>query len=216
MYYSKHNNNITYFFTWGKPLQIEGQGEIYKEDTDIGKDENWTQEYTYLHIKDGITAINKGFLEAFCNLKNLIIDRSVKRIAMTDKLKAMLKNNSVTIRGNYNSYGEKFAEENNLLFIHKDIYLAIWRNEEHCEARTVTLHFTESGNMELLYEDFCQGISAGNTMGGTFTRNMPKEFHKGCTIEEFADMMPEIYFDQIIKNKELKEFLESYTNRKEK
>ncbi|MBQ8411056.1 MAG: hypothetical protein IJX15_04925, partial [Ruminiclostridium sp.] len=102
MYYSKHNNNITYFFTWGKPLQIEGQGEIYKEDTDIGKDENWTQEYTYLHIKDGITAINKGFLEAFCNLKNLIIDRSVKRIAMTDKLKAMLKNNSVTIRGNYN------------------------------------------------------------------------------------------------------------------
>ena len=43
MYYSRHNNDITYFFTWGKHVLIEGNGAIYRADTDIGK-ENWTQE----------------------------------------------------------------------------------------------------------------------------------------------------------------------------
>lgn len=132
---------------------------------------------------------------------------------MTNELNELLKNNNVVIRGCYNTYAEKFAVENSLLFIHKDIYIGIRHNEEHCESRTITLHFAESGQMSLLYEDFCQGISAGNTMGGEFTRTMPKEFHKGCTLEEFADMMPEPYYAQIMMNKELEAFLYSYTER---
>lgn len=212
MYHSNHNRDITYFFTWGKPVLIEGKGAVCKEDTDIGK-ENWTQEYTRLHLKDGITEVKTGFLESFAILKELIIDKSVTNIEMTNELHEMLKNNSVTIRGAYNTYAENFAKENGLPFIHKDIYIGIRRNEEHQESRTVTLHFDTSGQMNLLYEDFCQGISAGNTMGGEFTRDMPEEFHKGCTIEEFADMMSEAYSEQILKNKELKEFLDSYGNR---
>lgn len=209
MYHSKNNHKITYFFTWGRPVLIEGKGPVCKEDTDIGK-ENWTQEYTQLHFKDGITEIKKGFLESFPILKTIIIDSSVKNIEMTDSLRTLLKINSVIIRGSYDSYAERFAAENGLLFIHKDIYIGIRRNEEYQESRTVTLHFDESGKMNLMYEDFCQGISAGNTMGGAFTREMPEEFHSGCTLEEFADMMPEAYFDQILKNKELKAFLDSY------
>lgn len=212
MYHSNHNHDITYFFTWGKPVLIEGKGSVCKEDTDIGK-ENWTQEYTRLHLKDGITEVKTGFLESFAVLKELIIDKSVTSIEMTDELREMLKNNSVTIRGGYNTYAENFAKANGLPFIHKDIYIGIRRNEEHQESRTVTLHFDTSGKMDLLYEDFCQGISAGNTMGGEFTRDMPEGFHKGCTIEEFADMMPEAYYEQILKNKELKEFLDSYCDR---
>lgn len=212
MYCSKYNNDITYFFTWGKPVLIDGKGAICKEDTDIGK-ENWTQEYTRLYFKDGITEVKNGFLESFINLKELIIDSTVKNIEMTNELNELLKNNNVVIRGCYNTYAESFAEENSLLFIHKDIYIGIRHNEEHCESRTITLHFDESGQMSLLYEDFCQGISAGNTMGGEFTRTMPKEFHKGCTLEEFADMMPEAYYAQIMKNKELEAFLYSYTER---
>ena len=213
MYYSKHNHDVTYFFTWGKPVLIEGKGEIRKEDTDIGKEENWTHEYSRLHLKSGITEVKKGFLEAFCNLQTLIIDRSVNNIEMTEELREMLKNNGVIIRGGYDTYAEKFAEENGLPFVHKDIYIGIRRNEEHCESRTVTLHFSDNGEMELLYEDFCQGISAGNTMGGEFTRDMPEKFRRGSTIEDFADMMPEVYFGQIMKNEELKEFLECYAKR---
>lgn len=212
MYYSRHNKNITYFFIWGKHVLIEGNGAIYRADTDIGK-ENWTQEYTRLYFKGGITEVKNGFLESFINLKELIIDSTVKNIEMTNELNELLKNNNVVIRGCYNTYAEKFAVENSLLFIHKDIYIGIRHNEEHCESRTITLHFDESGQMSLLYEDFCQGISAGNTMGGEFTRTMPKEFHKGCTLEEFADMMPEAYYTQIMKNKELEAFLYSYTER---
>lgn len=214
MYYSKHNHDITYFFTWGKPILVEGKGEICKEDTDTGEPEGWTHEYSRLHLKNGITEVKKGFLETFCNLKMLIIDRSVKNIEMTDELRAILKNNSVTIRGSYDTYAERFAEENRLLFIHKDIYIGIRHNEEHCESRSVSLIFSENDKMNLLYEDFCQGISAGNTMGGEFKRDMPEEFHRGCTIEEFAYMMPEVYFEQIMKNEELKAFLDSYAKRK--
>lgn len=215
MYYSKHNHDVTYFFTWGKPVLIEGKGALCKEDTDIGK-ENWTQEYSRLHLKADITAVKKGFFESFPNLKMIILDRSIGNIEMTDELRKMLKDNSVIIRGDYDTYAENFAAENDLLFIHKDIYLGIRHNEEHCESRTITLHFDENSQMSLLYEDFCQGISAGNTMGGEFTRDMPEAFHRGCTINEFADMMPEAYFDQIMKNKELEVFLDSYAKRKEK
>lgn len=215
MYYSYHNPDITYFFTWGKPVLIEGKGAVCREDTDIGK-ENWTQEYSALYFKDGITEIKSGFLESFPNLLTFTADRSVNNIEMTEDLSALLKNNSIFIRGFYDTYAERFAQENGLLFIHKDIYLGIRHNEEHNESRTVTLHFEKSGQMCLLYEDFCQGISAGNTMGGTFSRDMPKEFHKGCTLEEFAEMMPEAYFEQIMKNKELEAFLDSYAVRKEK
>ena len=132
---------------------------------------------------------------------------------MTYELHELLKNNNVIIRGFYDSYAERFAQENGLLFIHKDIYLGIKRYEEYQQSRTVTLHFDENDQMCLIYEDFCQGISAGNTMGGEFTRDMPKEFHKGCTVKDFAYMMPEAYFDQIMNNKELEAFLESYANR---
>ena len=214
MYTSKFNKEITYFFTWGKPVCIEGKGAICKEDTDIGK-ENWTNEYINLHFKDGITEIRQGFLESFPGLKSVIVDRSVTNIEMTDELRELLKNNNVVIRGCYDTYAEKFAHENDLLFIHKDIYIGIRRNEEYHESRTVTLHFDENCQMCLLYEDFCQGISAGNTMGGEFMREMPEEFHRGCSIEELANMMPEAYFDQIMKNAELKAFLDSYADRDE-
>ncbi len=212
MYHSKHNQNITYFFTWGKPVLIEGNCAICKEDTDIGK-ENWTKEYTRLYFKDGITEVKKGFLESFVMLRELVIDSTVKNIEMTEELRKLLKKNCVIIRGCYGTYAEEFAQENGLTFIHKDIYLGIRRNEEHSESRTITLHFDESGQMSLLYEDFCQGISAGNTMGGEFTRDLPEQFHKDCSLEEFADMMPGAYFEQIMKNKELEAFLDIYANR---
>ncbi len=213
MYQSKHNSDITYFFTWGRPVRIEGNGAVCKDDIDIGKAENWTHEYIHLHFVNGITEVKKGFLESFPNLKTVIADRSVKSIEMTDELRKMLITNGVVIRGSYDTYAEKFAEENGLSFIHKDIYIGIRRNEEHQESRTVTLHFDMDGQMSLLYEDFGQGISAGNTMGGEFTRDMPEEFHRGCTIKDFAYMMPEAYFDQILKNDELIAFLESYAER---
>lgn len=214
MYHSKHNNNITYFFTWGEPVKIEGKGELCREDADIGKDGNWTSEYSALHIKDGITTVKSGFLEQFSILKILVADRSVIDIELTEDLLAMFKKNGTIIRGCYDSYAEKFAEENGLLFIHKDIYIGICHYEKYNESRTLTLHFGENDEMNLLYEDFCQGISAGNTMGGKFTREMPEEFHRGCTLEEFAYMMPGTYFEQIMKNEELEAFLESYAKRK--
>lgn len=213
MYHSNHNHDITYFFTWGRPVLIEGNGAVCKEDTDIGKEKSWTAEYSGLHFKDGITEVKKGFLESFPALKILVADKTVKNIEMTDELRALLKNNGVIIRGGYDTYAEKFAEQNGLLFIHKDIYIGIRHNEEYHESRTLTLKFDQSGQMSLLYEDFCQGISAGNTMGGEFTRDMPKEFRRGCTLKDFAYMMPEVYFDQIMKNKELEEFLDGYARR---
>lgn len=212
MYHSSNNSDITFFFTWGRPVSIEGKGAVCKEDTDIGK-ENWTQEYSALHFKDGITEVKAGFLECFPILKIIVADSSVNNIEMSEELRTLLKKNNIIIRGLYDSYAERFAEENGLSFLHKDIYIGIKHYEEHHESRTVTLHFESDGTMNLLYEDFCQGISAGNTMGGTFSRDMPKGFHSGCTLAEFAEMMPEAYFQQIMKNKELDAFLGSYAER---
>ena len=45
---------------------------------------------------------------------------------------------------------------------------------------------------------------------------MPKEYYPGCTLEEFANLLPERYYEQIINNYEVKVFLQCEADRKAK
>lgn len=71
----------------------------------------------------------------------------------------------------------------------------------------LTLCFRSNGEPYLEYEDFCPGISAGNSMGGTYERELPEGFPKGWTLEQFADYRPR-YHDAILQNEPLKKFFE--------
>lgn len=85
-----------------------------------------------------------------------------------------------------------------------------WFHAEEYHMNTkLTLCFRSNGEPYLEYEDFCPGISAGNSMGGTYERPLPEGFPKGWTLEEFAETYPR-YTEAILKNEELKKFFEQY------
>ena len=209
MYFSNHNEAITYSYTNGRPLEVEGKGPLCKEDLDVfpSADENWPEEYTAVHLTKGITEAKAGFLEAFTGMEMLIIDRTVKKIAMTDALAGLLRTNGVLIRGEFDTYAEEFAKNNGLQFLHADIFLALDRDEKHCENTFITLRFYENGNTEIEYDVYSPGSSAGNCGGGTVANEIPSDFYAGCTIEKFADHFPAHLREKLLKNKELERFL---------
>ena len=216
MYFSNHNEAITYSYTNGHPLEVEGKGPLCKEDLDVfpSADENWPEEYTAVHLTKGITEAKAGFLEAFTSMEMLIIDRTVKKIAMTDALAKLLRTNGVLIRGEYDTFAEKFAKDNGLHFLHADIFLALDRDEKRCENTFITLRFYENGKTEIEYDVYSPGISAGSCGGGIVMNEIPSDFYAGCTIEKFAEHFPIHLRKTLMKNEELRRFLQTTNQRR--
>ena len=91
--------------------------------------------------------------------------------------------------------------------VHTDIEIGWFHDEGHYMNTKLTLRFRSDGEPYLEYEDFCPGISAGNSMGGTYERSLPEGFPKGWTLEEFAETYHR-YRDVILQNKKLKKFFQ--------
>ena len=68
--------------------------------------------------------------------------------------------------------------------------------------------------MDLLIDIFTTGISAGSSGGASLDRPMPEDYYPGCTLDEFADMFPARYHEQIMSNPEVKVFLQRESKRK--
>ena len=94
-----------------------------------------------------------------------------------------------------------------MLPAHCDIEIGWFHSEEYHMNTKLTLRFRSNGEPYLEYEDFCPGISAGNSMGGTYERPLPDGFPKGWTLERFAEFRPR-YHDAILRNEKLKKFFE--------
>ncbi len=109
MNFSLYNPKIEYSFTWGRPLKVLGEGKVCERDLDVkydqGKGRRWTEEYVGVEFDKGITGVEAGFLEGFPNLKYLVIPYTLRSIAVTPKLKAMLQQKKVLVRGWYDSMG---------------------------------------------------------------------------------------------------------------
>lgn len=175
MYFSKHNENVTFSYTYGSALEVEAKGSVCKEDTDVEPypNKNWSKEHYRIELTEGITEVGAGFLDVFVNMEELIIHRSVKNIEVTPQLKKILKN--VTIRG--------------------------WHRTDYSNTK-LTIRFKNDGTPYLEYDEYTSGISAGNCGGGTYTRDIEPDFYKSETLESFANRLPG-YHDVILKNKDL-------------
>ena len=91
--------------------------------------------------------------------------------------------------------------------VHEDIEIGWYHATEYPMNTKLTLRFRSNGEPYLENEDFCPGISAGSSMGGTYERPLPEGFPKGWTLEQFADYRPR-YHDVILQNKKLKKFFD--------
>lgn len=210
MYFSKHNEKIVYINHYSGLLEVKGESVLCREDTELSPKptENLAKEYDTLSITEGITEVGEGFLDAFPYIECLILSRMVRSVAVSPELLKRWRKVKVLIRGEYNTFAEKFAEENKLDFLHSDIPLAEYDIEVAHEHDIVTLRFHQKGQPDIHYNCFTPGSSAGNYGGGEIAYPLPKGFYVGCTIENFADNVSERAREQIMANEALKRFLE--------
>lgn len=216
MNFSLFNKAIEYSFTWGGPLKVLGEGKVCEGDLDVkydqGKGRRWTDEYIGVAFDKGITEVEAGFLEGFPNLEYMVIPYTLQSIEVTPKLKAMLQQKNVLIRGWYDSYGERFAQENGLAFRHANIIVGWTRDEEHDTSTRLEIRFNEEGKPYRFYDDVSSGWAASNSGGGTYERELDEDFFVGETLESFADWF-ERFRDAILKNDDLKYYLETANKR---
>ena len=216
MNFSLFNKAIEYSFTWGGPLKVLGEGKVCEGDLDVkydqGKGRRWTDEYIGVAFDKGITEVEAGFLEGFPNLEYVVIPYTLQSIEVTPKLKAMLQQKNVLIRGWYDSYGERFAQENGLAFRHANIIVGWTRDEEHDTSTRLEIRFNEEGKPYRFYDDVSSGWAASNSGGGTYERELDEDFFVGETLESFADWF-ERFRDAILKNDDLKYYLETANKR---
>ncbi len=215
MYFSKQNEKTIYINHYSGLLEVEGEGLLCKEDTEVwptgGRD--WQIEYDTLSVKEGITGLGEGYLEAFPNIDCLILSRTVESIATTPELDKKLRKNKILIRGEYNTFAETFAQEKGLKFLHCDIPLAEDDIGNHYEHDIITLRFHTKGAPDIHYNCFTPGSSAGSYGGGEYVKELPKDFYAGCSLEQFSSNFPERLHEQLMSNDMLRRFLDAANSR---
>lgn len=209
VYYSKNKSGLWFINEREGKLRISGADSLCKEDIEVhNPDESWCDTFHRIEISGGVTGIYRGFLENFRNLSCLILPKSVTLIETTDSLREQLVKNNAVVHAAYGSLGERFAEQNGLDFHPESILLGWSRNEQYDESTSITLRFCDDGSMDILYDYVTSGWAASNNGGGFITKKMPEKYHPGCSIQEFAELFSPVYYEQIIKNPEVKAFLE--------
>ena len=229
VYYSRHNDNIFLDEYNPGPYTLYGHNIFVRKTWDCKQPmcvcvEDITscglnpEEYLTLVITEGISAVKPGFIESFPNLKDLIVEADLKKIECTPELEALLKKNDVVLRGSFNSPAEKLANRLGLRFIHKNIFLAVYINREYHESSELSLCFQEGEPPFFWRDDKTQGISAGNTGGGTVRTDLDEDFYVGCeSAEAFADeLVGRAFEEDTRKNKELNAFLKEANRRLKK
>ena len=226
VYYSKHNDNVFLDEYNPGPYTLYGHNIFVRKTWDCKRPvsvcvEDITssglnpEEYYTLVITEGISDVKPGFIESFPNLKDMIVEADLKKIECTPELEALLKKNNVVLRGRFNSPAEKLANRLGLRFIHKNIFLAVYINREYHESSELSLCFQEGEPPFLWRDDKTQGISAGNTGGGTVRTDLDEDFYVGCeSAEAFAnEIVGRAFEEDTRKNKELDGFLKEANRR---
>ncbi len=156
----------------------------------------------------GFTSVDTAFLEQLESLKELILPDSITEIKMTPKLETILNGNKVLIRGSLDSFAEQFAAENKLHFRPADFVFAKFYFAPALETTVYTMKFWRDGNVSIKQDVSSPGSSAGNTFGGTFYRDIPRNFYKTKTAEDIAGLFGEGSRKCMIEDGRLAAFIE--------
>ncbi|MBR6917609.1 MAG: hypothetical protein IKN38_05440 [Clostridia bacterium] len=206
--------------SWGEGvLDEEGLLDIMKPESifkDYGEDHKRPPKSISLFIDDpgesglgySCTGVDTAFLEKLEKLKELILPDSIKHIGVTPKLNEIFKKNDTLIRGNFDSYAEKFAKENSLRFRPSDYVFARYYFEPAREQTTMILTFKRNGKVEIKEDITSPGTSSSNTLGGTFIHPLKKDFYMKMSAQEIAGKFRGAIRDAIINEGKLSEFIE--------
>ena len=155
----------------------------------------------------GFTGIDTSFLEKLETLKELILPDTITHIDLTPALEKIFRDNNTLIRGSFDSFAEKFANENGLCFRPADFIFADFEDTRWHEFTVMTLIFKRNGSVEIKETSSSPGSSAGNTFGGSFTHSLPRDFFEAQTADEIAERFDKDAREAIISDGRLAAFI---------
>ncbi|MBO4501430.1 MAG: hypothetical protein J5760_04230 [Clostridia bacterium] len=153
------------------------------------------------------TGIDPALLEKFAALKELVLPDSITGLEITPAVEKILKENDTLIRGSFDSYAERFAQERGLRFRPADLIFAEYYFEPAQESTRLTLVFGRGGNVFIKEDVSSPGTSSSNTFGGTFIHPLKKEFYKESTAEEIAQTLGGRLAEAVISDGRLAGFI---------
>lgn len=157
----------------------------------------------------GFTSIDSAFLEKLGTLKELILPDSVTDIKMTPVLEKRFKENDILIRGNFDSFAEKFAAEYGLHFRPSNFVFAEHFFEPAQESTRMTIIFRRNGSVTIEEKITSPGSSAGNTFGGEFYYSLPSDFYMTQTVDDIAERFRNAIYNSTILDGRLETFMEN-------
>ena len=123
-------------------------------------------------------------------------------------MKAILINGSPRKNGNSNLVAERFAAQNGLHFRPADLIFAEYSPDVPPESTRMTLVFNRNGSVTVKEAVSSPGTSASNTLGGTFTHSLNKDFYKNETAETIAGRFGKGLGGEILRDGRLAAFIE--------
>ena len=205
---------------WGNGILSEsGLLDLQKPDNVIKKFRSRYRRYpksislqledpTSVGYKYFFTGVETALLEKLETLKELILPYTVESIEMTPKLESILKDNDTLIRGDFDSFAERFAAQNGLHFRPADLIFAEYSPDVPPESTRMTLVFNRNGSVTVKEAVSSPGTSASNTLGGTFTHSLNKDFYKNETAETIAGRFGKGLGGEILRDGRLAAFIE--------
>lgn len=152
--------------------------------------------------------IEPAFLEKLETLKELILPDSVTEIKMTPKIETILSENRTLIRGEFDSFAERFADLRGLNFKPADFVFADFEDTRWRESTTLELVFTRKGDIYIKENRSSPGSSSSHTLGGSFTHPLPAGFYKTMTAQDVAEKFESDARRAIIEDGRLAAFIE--------
>ncbi len=168
----------------------EGEGIVTEADVPFAaQDFADDGEGVSFFIAPGVTELAPGVLDVFVTLKELRLAPSVKKVGVTEEAAEMLKRNGVIVRGAFDSYAERFAREQHLVFLHEDIRIVGWGDYFEHGSWTLDLQFAPDGSAGIYEDCQTQGISAGSMGGASNTVHLPRDFYQSLSPKEIEAML---------------------------
>ena len=197
-------------------IDAYGEGPLYVKDIEYHREEDFRKdrEPVSFILSPGVTTVEAGFFDIFLTIAQLVVSDTVKRIDMSERSVKLFRDNHVTVRAAFDSYGEAFARKYGLHFLHEDIELT--RHGDYFEhgIDIITLCFRPDGSPFIHQDCRCQGSSAGSTGGGEVSLDLKQDFYKTLSQKDIADMVWGSCYSGVLGSEALRVFLEKARKRK--
>lgn len=186
--------------------EYETRNGSYPDSISIVIEDSISSGYDY-----GVTSVDAGVFEDLKNVKEIIIPPSVETINTDPQL---FKNNKTVIRGEYETYAEKYADDNDLKFVHSDMLIGYIK--KNGEVTSLYLVVRNDGGVELYRKEVSPGLENGSYFAyDDADYSLKKDFYKDFSAKDIASWYNEELEEDILDRGVLEDYINKLIRKKQ-